>query len=105
MPPTAKPLRADARRNYDRLLAVASAAIAGHGVDTSLDDIAKRAGVGAGTLSRPSPTRQHLLDAVFHDRIALLHERARELVAADGDPAAALEAWLLAFVDHLRGYR
>jgi AcrR family transcriptional regulator len=105
MPPIAKPLRADARRNYDRLLAVASEAIAAHGTEASLDDIAKRAGVGAGTLYRHFPTRQHLLDAVFHDRIALLHEQAQQLAATTTDPDAALETWLRAFVDHLRRYR
>ncbi|MER7007755.1 TetR family transcriptional regulator [Dactylosporangium sp. NPDC000555] len=105
MPPIARPQRADARRNYDRLIAVASEAVAERGADASLDDIAKRAGVGPGTLYRHFPTRQHLLDAVFHERIVLLRDEAARLVEGEPDPVAALEAWLRAFIEHLRRYR
>src|SRR5262245_33601012 len=105
MPPIARPLRADARRNYDRLIAAASEAIAERGAEAPLDDIAKRAGVGAGTLYRHFPTRQHLLDAVFHERIVLLRDEAARLAQEEPDPAAALEAWLRALVEHLRRYR
>jgi AcrR family transcriptional regulator len=99
------PQRADARRNYERILAVASEAIADKGADASLDDIAKRAGVGAGTLYRHFPTRQHLLDAVFHDRIVRLRDEAARLLRDEPDPRAALGAWLRAFMEHLRRYR
>ncbi|MEV8517298.1 TetR family transcriptional regulator [Dactylosporangium sp. NPDC051484] len=105
MPPIARPQRADARRNYDRLIAVASEAVAERGADASLDDIAKRAGVGPGTLYRHFPTRQHLLDAVFHERIVLLRDEAARLAEGEPDPLAALGAWLRAFIEHLRRYR
>lgn len=105
MPPIVKPTRADARRNFERIVAAASDAIAERGADASLDDIAKRAGVGPGTLYRRFPTRQHLLDAVFHERIVRLRDEAARLAAEEPDPDAALEAWLRAFVEHLRRYR
>ena len=100
-----KPKRADARRNYDKIVEAASGSIAERGVEASLDEIAKRAGVGPGTLYRHFPTRQHLLDAVFHERITILRDEAERLHNDEPDPAAALEAWLRAFVEHLRRYR
>ena len=103
--PIAKPQRADARRNYDRLIAAASEAIAERGADASLDDIAKRAGVGPGTLYRHFPTRQHLLEAVFHERIVLLRDEAARLLEEEPDPVKALDAWLRALIEHLRRYR
>ncbi|MGI5244992.1 TetR/AcrR family transcriptional regulator [Dactylosporangium sp. CA-139066] len=103
--PIAKPQRADARRNYDRLLVAAAEAIAERGADASLDDIAKRAGVGPGTLYRHFPTRQHLLEAVFHERVALLRDEAARLLTEEPDPDRALEAWLRALIEHLRRYR
>ncbi|MFI5906921.1 TetR/AcrR family transcriptional regulator [Dactylosporangium sp. NPDC051541] len=102
MPP---PQRADARRNYERILAVASEAVAEKGADASLDDIAKKAGVGPGTLYRHFPTRQHLLDAVFHDRIVRLRDEAARLLDEEADPVAALATWLRAFIKHLQRYR
>ncbi|GHE10001.1 TetR/AcrR family transcriptional regulator [Streptomyces alanosinicus] len=91
--PQARPMRADARRNYERLLKAAVEAFAEHGENASLDDIAKRAGVGAGTLYRHFPTRQELLEAAYVDRFEALGTRAEEL--ARGLPAgAALLAWL-----------
>ncbi|TDD64118.1 helix-turn-helix domain-containing protein, partial [Actinomadura rubrisoli] len=59
-----RPRRADARRNYERLVAMARAAFTEHGTGASLDDIAKRAGVGSGTLYRHFPSRDDLLHAV-----------------------------------------
>ncbi|GAA0639065.1 TetR/AcrR family transcriptional regulator [Streptomyces thermocarboxydovorans] len=88
-----RPMRADARRNRERLLAAAVEAFAAQGEGASLDDIAKRAGVGAGTLYRHFPTRRALLEAVYSDRIEAIAERAGEL--AERLPAgAALVAWL-----------
>ncbi|MET7481101.1 helix-turn-helix domain-containing protein [Streptomyces sp. NPDC005648] len=88
-----KPMRADARRNYERLLKVAAEAFAEHGEGASLDDIAKRAGVGSGTLYRHFPTRQALLEAVYVDTIEALGDRADEL-AKELPPGEALAEWL-----------
>ncbi|MGW1069885.1 TetR/AcrR family transcriptional regulator [Streptomyces aureus] len=88
-----KPMRADARRNYDRLLKEAAAAFAEHGERASLDDIAKRAGVGSGTLYRHFPTRQALLEAVYVDAIDAIAVRADEL-AAELAPGEALVEWM-----------
>lgn len=63
-------LRADARRNYDAIVAAARSAFREHGLQASLDDIAKRAGVGSGTLYRRFPTREDLVTAVFTERMA-----------------------------------
>ncbi|WP_326569768.1 helix-turn-helix domain-containing protein [Amycolatopsis rhabdoformis] len=89
----ARPMRADAKRNYDRIVATAKDAFGEHGIDVPLDDIAKRAGVGAGTLYRHFPTREKLMEAVYRDEIDLLASRA-PVLAAELPPFAALEAWL-----------
>jgi AcrR family transcriptional regulator len=86
-------MRADARRNYERLLKVAAQAFAEHGENASLDDIAKRAGVGSGTLYRHFPTRQALLEAAYVDRMEALGARADELAEAL-PPGEALMEWL-----------
>ena len=97
-PDTRRPMRADARRNYDRLLSAALAAFAEHGADdASLEEIARRAGVGIGTLYRHFPTRQALLEAVYRDQVEALRARADELRESDS-PADALAAWLRALV-------
>ncbi|MEU6178166.1 TetR/AcrR family transcriptional regulator [Streptomyces coeruleorubidus] len=88
-----RPMRADARRNYERLLKVAAEAFAEHGEGASLDDIAKRAGVGSGTLYRHFPTRHALLEAAYLDRIEAITARADEL-AAELPPGEALGEWL-----------
>lgn len=88
-----RPMRADARRNYERLLKVAAEAFAEHGEGASLDDIAKRAGVGSGTLYRHFPTRQALLEAAYVDRIEAIAARADEL-AGQLPPGEALVEWL-----------
>ncbi|MEU5085701.1 helix-turn-helix domain-containing protein [Streptomyces sp. NPDC021356] len=88
-----RPMRADARRNYERLLRVAAQAFAEHGENASLDDIAKRAGVGSGTLYRHFPNRQALLEAAYVDRIEAIAARAGEL-AGRLPPGEALTAWL-----------
>jgi AcrR family transcriptional regulator len=90
--------RADAQRNRERILEVAKEAFTQSGADTSLDDIAKQAGVGPGTLYRHFPTREELLVAVYRtemERLAAAEQKfARELPAIE-----ALRAWLLLFVD------
>lgn len=91
-------MRADARRNYDRLLAAALAAFSEQGADTaSLEEIARRAGVGIGTLYRHFPTRQALLEAVYRDQVEALGLRAAKLMLAES-PGAALAEWLRALV-------
>ncbi|MZF88003.1 TetR family transcriptional regulator [Streptomyces sp. SID5643] len=86
-------MRADARRNYERLLTVAVEAFAEHGEGASLDDIAKRAGVGSGTLYRHFPTRQALLEAAYLDRVEAIAARA-DALAAELPPGEALGEWL-----------
>ncbi|MEU0219781.1 helix-turn-helix domain-containing protein [Streptomyces sp. NPDC006265] len=88
-----RPMRADARRNHERLLAVAAEAFAEHGEGASLDDIAKRAGVGSGTLYRHFPTRQALLEAAYLDRVEAIAARAGVL-AEELPPGEALGEWL-----------
>jgi len=93
-----QPKRADARRNYERLLAAAAAAFAEHGADdVSLEEIARRAGVGIGTLYRHFPARQVLLEAVYKDQVDGLDVLAGKLVAAES-PGDALGEWMRAFV-------
>src|SRR3954465_2822241 len=87
-----RPQRADARRNFDALLAAARAALAERGVAASLEDIARRAGVGIGTLYRNFPTRQDLLNAVYFGEIEEPSIAADE--AADLPPWEALTARL-----------
>ena len=92
------PKRADARRNYDRLLAAAAAAFAEHGADdVSLEEIARRAGVGIGTLYRHFPARQALLEAVYKDQVDGLDALAAKLLTAES-PGEALGDWIRAFV-------
>ncbi len=93
-------MRVDARRNYERVLAAATAAFAEEGPDASLNDIARRAGVGPGTLYRHFPNRQALQAAVLSERIEKLCGRAEEL--GSDEPAAALTAWLRALLMHAR---
>lgn len=104
MQPDRRPKRADARRNWDRLVAEARVAFAEHGIEASLDDIARRAGVGSGTLYRHFPTRDALLEAVFADAVQALAGQARSLAAAE-PPADALDHWLRLFVTHVTTYR
>jgi AcrR family transcriptional regulator len=85
--------RADARRNHERILAVAEQEVAAHGAAASLEQIARIAGVGSATVRRHFPTRHALLEAVSWQRIQVLCDRARELSGA-GDSRDALLAWL-----------
>ncbi|NEA16391.1 TetR/AcrR family transcriptional regulator [Streptomyces halstedii] len=99
-----RPMRADARRNYDRLLAEARTSFAEHGTDTSLEDVARRAGVGIGTLYRHFPNRHALMNAVFQEALTALLVRSRELADAER-PCTALVEWLGAIVRHAGEYR
>src|ERR1700685_1744474 len=90
--------RADAERNRERILEVAKQAFTRSGADASLDDIAKQAGVGPGTLYRHFPTREELLKAVYRAELEKL-AAAEQKFAQTMPPVAALRAWLLLFVD------
>ena len=97
--------RADARRNYERLLAAAAAAFAEHGADdVSLEEIARRAGVGIGTLYRHFPARQALLEAVYKDQVDGLDALGAKLLVAEA-PGDALGEWMRAFVAFARTKR
>jgi AcrR family transcriptional regulator len=96
---TRKP-RADAQRNRDRILETAKQAFTRSGAHISLDDVAKHAGVGAGTLYRHFPTRDALLEAVYRTEVEKLAAAERRL-AATMPPLDALRAWMLLFVDYI----
>ncbi len=100
-PPPRKP-RADAQRNRERILAVAKAAFTEHGAEASLDDIARQAGIGPGTLYRHFPTRDALIEAVYRSEVEKL-AAAGDRFAASMAPLAALRAWMLLFIDHVVG--
>src|ERR1700722_12524418 len=90
--------RADAQRNRERILEVAKEAFARHGPNASLDDIAKQAGVGPGTLYRHFPTREELLQEVYRaelEKLAAAEQKLSQTMA----PTEALRAWLMLFVD------
>src|ERR1700734_1041018 len=91
-----RPKRADALRNYDKLIAAARDAFAQDGVSTSLEEIARRAGVGIGTLYRHFPNRQALLEAVYVDEVEALCRSAAD--HAELPPWEALVGWLHRFV-------
>jgi AcrR family transcriptional regulator len=91
-----RPKRADARRNYEKILRAAGDAFNEHGTAASLEDIARRAGVGIGTLYRHFPTRQALLEATYIGEVEEMSAKAGELV--DLEPWDALATWLRSFV-------
>ncbi|MDP9168388.1 MAG: TetR/AcrR family transcriptional regulator [Actinomycetota bacterium] len=88
-----RPLRADAARNRARVLEVAYETFAAEGLAVPIDEIARRAGVGAGTVYRHFPTKEALFEAVFSDRVRRIVEDGRALVASEG-PGDALFAFL-----------
>lgn len=92
--------RADAQRNRERILEVANQAFARSGANASLDDIAKQAGVGPGTLYRHFPTRDALLEAVYQTEVDKLAAAERKFARAMR-PIDALRAWMLLFVDYI----
>ncbi len=97
---TGRKPRADAQRNRERLLAAAKEAFTRYGADVSLDDVAKQAGTGPGTLYRHFPTRDALLAEVYRAEVETLASAEREY-AASMLPVAALRAWMLLFVDYI----
>lgn len=92
-------LRADARRNREGILRTAAQRFAAHGVNTSLDEIAREAGVGPGTLYRHFPTRDHLLCGVLQERKEFLLSR-RDEIAAMPCAGSALRAWMVGLKDY-----
>jgi AcrR family transcriptional regulator len=99
-----RPQRADARRNRELIVAAARAEFLERGSDASLDAIARRAGVGIGTLYRHFPTRHDLLDAVFRDSADVLCARADEL-RSQLTPRDAFVQWMRASLEHAMSYR
>ncbi len=98
--PARRKARTDAQRNRERILEVAKEAFKRSGANTSLDDIATQAGVGAGTLYRHFPTRDALLEAVYRTEVEKLGAAEGKL-AQDMPPIEALRAWMLLFVDYI----
>ena len=95
--PGTRPLRADAARNRQLLLEAARDAFARHGVTASLDDVARAAGVGPGTLYRHFPTRDHLVLAVIDDGLTAIQRLGQSLLD-EPDPLDALRRWLDAYI-------
>jgi len=94
-----RPKRADARRNYEKILAAAREAFAEGGESTALEEIARRAGVGIGTLYRHFPNRQALVEALYIDEVEEVCRSAEQLDGAD--PWEDLNAWLERFVAYI----
>ena len=99
-----RPLRADARRNHERVVEAARKVFADPGGSASMEAIAKQAGVGVGTLYRHFPRRIDIVEAVFRDEVDLLVDAADRGVTELG-PWDGLEAWLRAYVDYSRSKR
>ncbi|TDV55088.1 TetR/AcrR family transcriptional regulator [Actinophytocola oryzae] len=97
-------MRADARRNYERLLTAAHEVFAEQGTNASLEEIARRAGVGIGTLYRHFPTREELLVALLNEGFTALRKYAEALLGAP-DPREALAEWLARFASGSGAYR
>ena len=95
----ARPKRADARRNYEKVLAAAREAFAEGGESTALEEIARRAGVGIGTLYRHFPNRQALLEALYVNEVEEVCRSAAELDG--GDPWEALSSWFERLIGYL----
>lgn len=93
-------LRADAKRNRDALLVSAGQAFAEHGTAASLEDVARRAGVGIGTLYRHFPTREALVEAAYRHGVENLCDSANQLLT-EQSPDVALELWMRSFVGYV----
>jgi AcrR family transcriptional regulator len=98
--PMGRKPRSDAQRNRERILEVSKEAFTRAGANASLDDIAKQAGVGPGTLYRHFPTRDALLVAVYRSEVEKLAAAGRKF-AETMPPLEALRAWMLLFVDYI----
>jgi AcrR family transcriptional regulator len=94
-------VRADARRKYDRIVEVASDVFFKQGIDASLNEIAKRAQVGPGTLYRHFPTREDLVSATMKDWVEQIQAAADRAVASSQPPRALLLTWFEDFVAHI----
>src|SRR5579871_258986 len=101
--PNRRPMRADARRNYEKVLGIAREAFAEGGASTSLEEIARRAEVGIGTLYRHFPNRQALLEAVYVDEVEDLCRSAADFEGLE--PWDAFERWVERLVGYLRTKR
>jgi AcrR family transcriptional regulator len=99
-PPSVRKPRADAERNRERILDLAKEVFTRDGAAASLDDIARRSGVGNATLYRHFPTRDALIEAVYRSEVEKL-AAAEQRFAATMPPLAALRAWMLLFIDHV----
>jgi AcrR family transcriptional regulator len=97
-------MRADAKKNYSHLLAVARDVVAEHGVDASMRDIARRAAVGLATLLRHFPTREALFEALLRTNLDALTQSAGELEASTA-PDEALLSWFREWVAFAKTYR
>jgi AcrR family transcriptional regulator len=97
---TARKPRADAQRNRQRILEIAKQVFTRRGAEASMDEIAKRAKIGPGTLYRHFPSRDDLLAAVYISEVEKLAEAQRRL-SAELPPIEALRAWLLVFIDYI----
>lgn len=95
-----RPLRADARRNREKILTAAVRVFAAEGLDAHLERIAKEAGVGSATLYRNFPTREALVEAVYRNEVAQLCDAAPALLATE-PPLRALRAWTRLFLDYV----
>lgn len=93
-----RPKRADARRNFDALVESARGTFTEHGLDSSLEEIARRAGVGIGTLYRNFPTRDALVEAVYVEEVAAIADYVDQV---QGEPFDALATWLRRFADYV----
>jgi AcrR family transcriptional regulator len=91
-------MRADAQRNRERLIEAARAVFREQGYDASLDEVAKRAGVGAGTLYRHFPNRESLLDAIMQSWVDRVNDSADKVLLHEGPPRDVLLAWFEAYV-------
>ena len=91
-------MRADARRNYDRIVEVAREVFREQGYDASLDEVAKRAGVGPGTLYRHFPKRENLLDAIMQSWVDRVNQTTDEALAFEGSDRDLLLNWLCDYV-------
>jgi AcrR family transcriptional regulator len=101
---TARKPRADAQRNRERILEVAKQVFTRRGAEASMDEIAKRARIGPGTLYRHFPTRDDLLAAAYISEVEKLAEAQRKF-SAELPPVEALRAWMLVFIDYIAAKR
>lgn len=98
-------MRADAQRNYDRIVEVARQVFRDKGYDAPLDEIAKKAGVGAGTLYRHFPTKDALMDAVMQSWVDRVHTATDKALAHEGTPRDVLIEWFRTYVQLVSTYK